>query len=200
MKSSFLPEPLDFSNCSTYEEQAKIAYDYFCENIKPLNKREKFKGKDIKINLNSQYLDSKEESFLHLTGFDETNKYSLNPCNNLEIETQCTNSCEVEGIPDGQRILCLYRARLLPWFNEIIKLANDNSPYIKYWEKEKINPRTKKKDRIACIRFKEDIADYLIILRIYPDGNYYLMSAYPLILKDLRRDCEKEYENYINDR
>ena len=82
---------------------------------------------------------------MHLTGFDETNKYSLNPCNNLEIETQCTNSCEVEGIPDGQRILCLYRARLLPWFNEIIKLANDNSPYIKYWEKEKINPRTKEK-------------------------------------------------------
>lgn len=198
MRSSLLPEPLDFSSCTTYEEQEKIAYDYFCNNIKPANKREKFKGKDIKINLKCQYLDSKEESFLHLTGFDETNKYSLNPCNNLEIEVQCTNSCNLERIPNGQRIFCLYRARLLPWFNEIIKLANNNSLYIKYWEKEKIHSKTKKKDKIACIRFKKDLADYLIVLRIYPDGNYWLMSAYPLVLKDSRKDCEQEYEEYIS--
>lgn len=200
MKSSLLPETLDFSNCLTYEEQEKIAYDYFCEHIKPLDKREKFRGKNIKINLTSQYLDSKEESFLHLTGFDETNKYSLNPCNNLEIETQCFDLCNVEGVPNNQRIFCLYRARLLPWFNEIIKLANNDSPYIIYWEKEKVHPKSNKKDKIACIRFKEDIADFLIILRIYPDGNYQLMSAYPLVLKKLRKNCEEEYKKYINTR
>lgn len=200
MRSTLLPEPLDFSNCITYEEQEKIAYDYFCNNIKPLDKREKFKGMDIKINLNHQYLDSKEECFLHLTGFDETNKYSLNPCNNLEIEIQCLDSCNLEGIPNGQRIFCLYRARLLPWFNEIIKLASNNSPYIKYWEKEKIHPKTKKKDKIACIRFKKDGADYLIVLRIYPNGNYLLISAYPLVLKDLRKACDQEYEKYTNNK
>lgn len=198
MISSVLPEPLDFSQCLTYEDQRKIAYDYFCENIKSQECREKLKGKEIKINLKKPYLDAKEECFEHLVGFDEIDKYSITPCTNLSIQTQCINSCNLINIPPGQRILCLYRARLLPWLNEIIKLANNDSPYVKYWEKEKIDLKTRRIEKIAYIRFQEGIADYLIVFRVYPDGNYYLLSAYPLVLRKLRETCDKEYENYID--
>lgn len=198
MISDILPEPLDFSQCLTYEEQRTIAYDYFCKNIKSQENREKLKGKEIKINLRKSYLDAKEECFEHLVGFDEIDKYSIIPCTNLLIQTQCINSCNLINIPPGQRILCLYRARLLPWLNKIIKLANNNSPYVKYWEKEKNNIKTRRVEKIAYIRFQKEIADYLIIFRIYPNGNYCLLSAYPLILRKLKETCDKEYESYIN--
>ena len=186
MKSSLLPEPLDFSEYKDLESQEEYAYRYFLSNIKNEGKREKLNEKKIIINTNRQYLEAKEEAFEHLTGFNQTNSYSHSPCLNLDIEMLCSIKCEVEKVPPNQRILCLYRARFLPWFNSIIKLASNNDKHIKKWEVKKA------KDTRLLIRFQEGNADYLIVLRKLKT-DYKLVTAYPLFTKGDRAKCDREY-------
>lgn len=136
MRSSLLPEPLDFSLCDSLEEQDDFVYKYFINNIKSESIREKYK--DIKIELDNslEYFEGKEKIFRHLCGFG-SDHYEIDPCINSEVEILCKTDCKDEGIPDSQRNLCLYRARTLSWFNQVLKLANSNNENIKIWEIEK---------------------------------------------------------------
>ncbi len=199
MKSSLLPEPLDFSKCLTYEEQEKIAYDFFKNNIRDLNVRQKYKGKEIKLRLTPPYFDGKEEAFLHLTGFNEITKYSNKPCKKIKLTGDCFTNCITDNIPINQRNLCIFRASLLPWFNVVLELANSDDSHIKYWENIRIDRRRKKENKSILIRFQEDEIDYLIVIGVFKKNNeeiYQLRSAYPLFFDLDKRKADKEYETY----
>lgn len=192
MKSSLLPEPLDFSNCTTSEEQEKIAYDYFCKNIKDNNFL--LEGVKIKIKDTLACLGGKEAIFEHLCGFDKDN-YEIEPCLNMTLKLECKLECRAEYIPANQRNLCLYRARTLPWFTTIMSLVG-NCEFIKVWDAYDIRQRREK----TKIRFTHEIADYIIVLNKVKKGtslSYELITAYPMFKKGDRRKADAEYREYI---
>lgn len=202
MISSILPPTLDFSSCETLEEQEEVAYNFFKNNIRNIDKREKYKGKEIKLRLTPPYYEGREEAFLHLTGFDEITKYgSKKPCEKIILTGNCFTDCVSDNIPKNQRNLCIFRASLLPWFNAILKLANNNDPHIKCWENIRIDRNRKRENKNILIRFQEEEIDYLIVIGVFIKNNdeevYQLRSAYPLFFKSSKKIADKEYENYI---
>lgn len=200
MISNILPPTLDFSSCETLEEQEEVAYNFFKNNIRDINKREKYKGKEIKLRLTPPYYEGKEEAFLHLTGFNEITKYSSKPCEEVVLIENCFTDCVSYNTPENQRNLCIFRASLLPWFNAVLKLANNDDPHIKCWENIREDKRRKKVNKSILIRFQEEKIDYLIIIGVFINNDeeiYQLRSAYPLFFKSSKKTADKEYENYI---
>ncbi|MFK4784568.1 hypothetical protein [Fusobacterium sp. MFO224] len=191
MRSSLLPEPLNFSKCKSIEEQEKLAYDFFCKEIKDQNKREKYNGKVIFLELTPPYFDGKEEVFQHLTGIDESRKYKVDPCvdSTDRVNYECLTRGTADNIPPNQRILCLYRARTLPWFNSVIRMANLKNEYIKIFTKKQKNSR----NNSLLIRFQHETVDYLIVLRKNKRDNYKLVTAYPITLNSKKRQLDREY-------
>lgn len=192
MRSSLLPEPLDFSKCLTYEEQEKIAYDFFCQNIK--NNNFLLNGIKIKIKNKVACYDGKEEIFEHLCGFDKDN-YEIDPCLNMDLKLECKSECRDESIPLNQRGLCLYRARTLPWFVAIFSMIG-KSEYVKVWDSYDRKQRREK----TKIRFTHEIADYIIVLnkiKRETQVNYELITAYPMFKKGDKRKADTEYREYI---
>lgn len=189
MKSSLLPEPLNFSLCSSLEEQENFVYDYFIRNIKNENIRAKYKDTKIELDNSLEYLGGKEKTFRHLCGFG-SDHYDIDPCLNSEVEILCKTNCKDDSIPDSQRNLCLYRARTLSWFNYILNLANNDNENIKIWEAEKK----------LKIRFTHETADYIIIINKYynkrKEMKLKLITAYPLFLKGDRKKADREYKTY----
>lgn len=192
MKSSLLPEPLNFLEYNSLEEQEKFAYDYFISNIKADTIREKYENINIELDNSLEYLDGKEKSFRHLCGFGK-DSYDIDPCLNSEVEILCKTSCKDSSIPNSQRNLCLYRARTLAWFNYVLKSANNEDEHIKIWEI--------KEERKLKIRFTHETADYLIVINKFYDSRTQkirlkLITAYPLFLKGDRKKADREYNKY----
>lgn len=192
MKSSKLTETLVFFKEETLEEQQEKAYKYFKEHIMLEANREKLKEKRIILKLDIDYLDGKEHCFEHLTGFDETDeKFEIDPCINSKEEEICLTKCSLDGVPSNQRVFCIYRAKCLNWFNQILRFANSDDVDTYVWiEKDKWNKDTLK------LRFKHETVDYIMIFSILKDGNYKLITAYPIVKKGDRRKADRGYQNY----
>ncbi len=203
MISSLLPQPLDFTNCLSLEEQEELAYKFFKENIRNQEIREKYKETEIKLRLTPPYYEGKEEVFEHLTGFSETEKYKDKPCKETTLPEICLTKCTTDNIPLNQRNLCLFRASLLPWFNGVIRLANNDNPHIKCWENIRIDKKNRKQNRSLLIRFQHETADYLIVIGVFEKNgkkNYQLRTAYPLFFNYEKQKLDKEYEKYMKDK
>lgn len=123
--------------------------------------------------------------------FSKEEKFEIDPCINSEEEGICLTKCKLDGIPNNQRVFCIYRAKCLNWFNQILNLANLNDENIYIWSVIDKNNKEKLK-----LRFKHETVDYIMIFYILRDGNYKLITAYPLIRKGDRRKADREYKNY----
>lgn len=194
MRSRLLPSKLDFGEQS-FEEQKQKAYKYFLKEILPYDKREKFRGENVFIDANRK-IRGKNEMFLHLAGLNETEKFTVFPCTNTRLQVQCFNldDCYNGKKTGNNRLLCLYRMDKLPWFNEVIKLANENSKFVTVFEyvnkgEKKIKIRYQERNELGQV-------DYIIILKPLRIG-YKLITAFPVVHTDTKKRYDKQMEKYL---
>ena len=173
-------------------------YRYFERQIK---KGIYFLGDEIYLNsqkINDYYSQQQRLSgFTHLVGLKNTQKYKPKICISTSEYPNCNEKTRCGTIQN--RIFCLFRARRIKWFFEILDLINNgNFKYIKAFKK--FNNR--KKNYLTYIRYRENFkVDYLIILSENTNTTrfkYTLVSAHQIVEPHLDQFLKNEYCNFQN--
>lgn len=180
-----------------FENNINIASDFFYKNIFDKESRPDLWGKKIFIEAH-EFVDKRPYGFWHLVSLDDNHHYkNLFPCNNDITISLCNYNCLycthkiVLRYSTETRYLCLYRASMLPWINEIIKLANIYDKRISFWKV----PQPKQKSKVY-LRYKYNQDDYIIILS--DESKFYrVIAAYPVFLKNEKERFDKDEIKYI---
>lgn len=185
--------PIDITGLTDFDEIYIKCHEIFKDEMK---KRPTLGEKEIKIPFT--FIEMMAEGYLHCASIDEKNRLDILPCNNDKTSALCDNNC-INGenyiiINDKVRQKCLYRAVRVNWINPIVEMYNNNDVRVKYWEKK--NRKTK---RVRCfLRYQQDEIDYLVIFEKNGEEKVRLITAYPIFFLSKKKDCDKDYQKYIN--
>jgi len=188
VRSKYLSNPIYKKFDEIYLEFQRIYGDK--------DKRVQLFGKFIFIDYRN-FIKNKSELFWHLSSIETTEKYDVNPCTNevglgvCKYIDFCENNIILDDdlIKELKRIPCIYRSSRILWVDEIIRLANEKSEFIKIWE---VTDRRSNKQKIK-IRFQNETVDYIIILSKLRKDAYKLITAFPIVYKRSKQRYNKQF-------
>lgn len=199
--SSKLSNPIVYEGYD-YDDQLKEAMQFFYDQFLDKSIKPSYNGRFIFFDMSKKH-DMYElpypVRFLHITSIDDEEKYNMYPCVNDRSFELCNNRCTGDSNYNYYVVLkrweCPYRLSRIHWVREVIDLANKGDPNITEWEVvEYGNDRGKYRKRL--IRYTCGIDDYLVVLKV-EKKQYKFMTAYPIVTKSKKLECDTGYRNYI---
>lgn len=204
---SFLPERIYIKTDETIKEYVERLHNYYLEELKT----EKFTYNNLFIYHNTEPdIDNKDGGFWHIITKDYLNQkrrvVSI-PCKASNGMMICTHLCNEfhsydpyrteeifynNGKKVDPRFICLNRCERISWIKPIIKESEINPNKFKIWEKRARSHQIK-----THIWYEEE--DFLIVLgRWRNELKYNMITSFITNYKQKRKECEKNYQKYLN--
>ncbi|MBN2771779.1 MAG: hypothetical protein JXR90_13885 [Spirochaetes bacterium] len=204
---TFLPDKMEKLSTETALEYIDRLYAYYLEELKADDFR--YKGKFI-YHKTQPTVDGKDGGFWHIITKEYLDKYNapiILPCTAKNGFPVCMHPCRIfqdydpfrteqitytNGNTAQPRYICMNRCERINWIKPIIKEAENNPANLKIWEKQysanQINTH---------IWYEQK--SYLIVLgRWKKEDKYNLLTSFATEYNDKKRQCQKEYQRYIN--
>ncbi len=185
---------IDLSDHEEHDEIINVCYESFKTTTFNKSIRPLLFGKVVSIPV-ACWISQMAEIFWHMASIEVHHRFDIFPCNNDSAYTKCDKNC-IRGTHQvtvkGQlRNVCYYRAQMVHWVNEIILMANEEHPDIKWWKKpEKLSGRDN-----LYIRYQHEEIDYLVIFAVKPH-KYELITGYPIFYINSKAEYDKDYAAY----
>ena len=167
----------------TYE---KFKIKYMDREVRP----KKLFGKNLIINFD-KWVEYKADLYWHLVSLSEDEKFNVFPCGNNISNNICRENClkkhkQITRVNGQIRTICVFRAIRINWVIDIINLANNNDPVIKWWEKG---------DKLY-LRYQHGNIDYAVIF-ISKSKSYKLISAFPVFYINKKKIFDKDFREFM---